>query len=177
MIKSSNPDPATKDKPNAGLGTLLRHLSDLLDRGSEEHYRTADIPTRARYTPMLRALGDSPLTVSELQSRAGVTQGAVSQTIALMEADGLVSRIKGQDARSRIVNLTKKGKILHARLAAHWAARFAAIDELEIEIGAPLRAILTDAIDALHDEDFAIRIARSEGTPASSLDEREEPGD
>jgi MarR family transcriptional regulator, organic hydroperoxide resistance regulator len=177
MIKSTDSELATTNKPTAGLGTLLRHISDLLDRGSEAHYCTADIPTRARYTPMLRALGDGPLTVSELQGRAGVTQGAVSQTIALMEADGLVSRMKGQDARSRIIVLTKKGKSLHKRLTAHWTARFKAIDELETEIGAPLRAVLADAIAALHAEDFAIRITRAESSATPVLNEREEARD
>jgi MarR family transcriptional regulator, organic hydroperoxide resistance regulator len=177
MIKSRDSNPAIRDKPTAGLGTLLRNLSDLLDRGSEARYQMADIPTRARYTPILRALGDGPLTVNELQSRAAVTQGAVSQTIALMEADGLVTRKKGEDARSRIVDLTQKGRILHTRLSAHWAARFEAIDELETEIGASLRATLTDAIEALHAEDFATRIARAEGSISPLLDAREEPSD
>ncbi|WP_162787121.1 MarR family winged helix-turn-helix transcriptional regulator [Notoacmeibacter marinus] len=145
-----------------GLGELLRHLTDLLDRGSEARYRASGLAMRARYTPLLRVLGDGPQTVSELQQRSCVTQGAVSQTIKLMESDGLVSRVKGTDARSRRVSLTRDGEELRARLLQHWAARLIAIEELEHEVGVPLRVVLADAIEAMLAEGFEERIARAE---------------
>ncbi len=145
-----------------GLGELLRHLTDLLDRGSEAHYRAAGLAMRARYTPILRVLGNGSQTIGELQERTCVTQGAVSQTIKLMEADGLVRRVQGKDARSRIVSLTKEGEKLRAGLVDHWKARLTAIDELEHEVDVPLRVMLADAIEALHAEGFEQRITRAE---------------
>jgi DNA-binding MarR family transcriptional regulator len=170
--RSINEEVASAADPGgAGLGTLLRHLTDLLDRGSEAHYRTKDIITRARYTPILRALGDGPLTVTELQSCAGVTQGAISQVVNLMEADGLVTRKLGTDRRSRFIELTARGRRLREQLGVHWRARFAAIEALEAEIGMPLRAVLAQTIEALQREGFATRIERAFETFPKAKDE------
>jgi DNA-binding MarR family transcriptional regulator len=162
MIKPSRAPTASERPEASGLGTLLRHLVDLLDRGSEAHYRDSGLDMRARYTPLLRALGERPLTVSELCARASVTQGAVSQAIKLMEADGLVWRIPGDDGRSRAAGLTRKGTNLRARLVPQWEARLRAVDELENEIHAKLREILLRAIEALQREGFEHRIAKAE---------------
>lgn len=165
-----NPMSATPPAPEAkGLGTVLRHLVELLDRGSEAHYRSAGLNTRARYTPLLRALGDGPLTVNELRERAGVTQGAISQAVKLMEAEGLAQRIAGDDGRSRAVALTPKGAGLRASLVPQWRARLRAIDELEDEIGAPLREILHTAIEALEREGFDRRIVKADAREAGSV--------
>ena len=147
-----------------GLGTLLRHLTDLVDRGSERHYASTGIAFRPRYTPILRALGDGPLTVSEICERASVTQSAVSQTLNLMERDGLIHRAPGEDRRSRTVSLSAAGERLYPRMVAQWDRRFAAIEALEAEIEHPLRTILEEAITALERKSFTQRITEAEST-------------
>ncbi|WP_120633807.1 MarR family winged helix-turn-helix transcriptional regulator [Ruegeria sp. EL01] len=148
-----------------GLGEVLRHLTDLLDRGSQEAYRNAGLSYRPRCTPIMRALDGQPVSVSELCNRLHITQGAISQTVKRMEADGLIDRIPTDDSRSRAIILTPDGSALREALVAQWQLRLAAVSELETEIGAPLRTILKDAICALEHEGFAERLARlSTGT-------------
>ena len=148
------------DHNTMGLGSLLRHLTDLLDAGSQNAYRAVGLDLRPRYVPLLRALGDGPLPVTVLRDRARQTQGAISQTVKLMEAAGLVSRTDAEDGRSRPVALTAKGVALRDRLEDEWQARLAAVAMLEREIDAPLRAMLARAVDALEREGFADRLAR-----------------
>lgn len=145
---------------HSGLGELLRHLTDVLDQGSEDAYLAMGIDYRARYTPIMRAFSGEPISVSEIQERARFTQGAISQTIKLMEADDLVDRVITEDGRSRTVQLTEKGMALHTSLLELWQHRLDAIADLEAEIGYPLRSILASAINALEQDGLAERLVR-----------------
>ena len=149
------------DISSVGLGEVLRHLTDLLDRGSENAYALRGVTHRARYTPVMRALGEGPLSITLLQQRLRVTQGAVSQTVKLMEEEGLLRRVASADRRTRKVALTKKGGAQRQRLLEEWQLRLDAIAELESEIGAPLRETLLRAIAGLEREGFEQRIARA----------------
>lgn len=155
-----------------GLGTLLRHLTELIDRGSQRHYEAAGLAFRPRYTPILRALGEQALTVSDLCEHASVTQSAISQTLNLMERDGLIQRVAGDDRRSKTIRLSAAGRELHSRLIAQWNHRFAAIEALEAETGHPLRAVLADAIRALERKSFTERIMEAQGADSQGEDER-----
>ncbi|MCV2218960.1 MarR family winged helix-turn-helix transcriptional regulator [Thauera sp. Sel9] len=146
-----------KDKP--GLGELLRYVGELVEQGAEAHYRTMGLNYRARYTPVLRALHAGAQTVTDVTARSHLTQGAISQTVALLEADGLVSRHAVDDGRKSGIRLTAAGLALVGELELHWAAIFAAIARLEEEIGHPLRRALEDAAQALAREGFPARIA------------------
>ena len=150
------------DISSTGLGELLRHLIDLLDSDAERaNARLGAGPQfRARYTPIMRALDGEPLSITELQKRVRITQGAVSQTVKLMESDGLLRRVESEDRRSRKVGLTKKGKTLRDRLEGEWDLRLAAIAELETEIGVPLRRNLLRAIASLDRESYDHRIEK-----------------
>jgi len=141
-----------------GLGELLRHVTDLVDGGAERAYRRQAIRYRPRYTPIMRRLADGPATVSELTAAAIVSQGAVSQTLKLMQTDGLVQRSAGEDARRSVVSLTDKGWSLLDRLMIHWDSTFRAIDALEAEIDAPIRDILGRMVRALEQHGFDDRI-------------------
>jgi DNA-binding MarR family transcriptional regulator len=149
-----------------GLGELLRHLTELVDGGSQRHYRAIGVSYRPRYTPVIRALGEGPLTVGQLRARMRVTQAAVSQTVKLLEAEGLVRREPTGDGRSHAVALTERGRMLRRDLVVQWALRLRVIEELEVEIGAPLRRLLVDAIDALEADGLDARLARAQaGAP------------
>lgn len=143
-----------------GLGELLRHLSELFDQGSEVHYQRSNVPIKSRYTPVLRALAEQDAqTVKEITAQLQITQGAVSQTIRLMEADGLIAREPGKkDARESIVKLTSQGQDVIKILKEHWRARFAAIEGLESELAIPIRNQLEIIAAALEEKDFSKRI-------------------
>ena len=146
----------TKDNP--GLGELLRYVGELVDEGAEAHYRSMSLNYRARYTPVLRALRAGVQTVTDITARTHLTQGAISQTVALLEADGLISRHSLEDGRKSRIQLTDAGRALVGKLEQHWVATFAAIANLEAEIGYPLRDVLEHAARALEQNGFSARL-------------------
>jgi DNA-binding MarR family transcriptional regulator len=146
-------------KQNPGLGELLRYVNELVDQGAEEHYRAMSLNYRARYTPVLRALNAGARTVTEITERTRLTQGAISQTVALLDNDGLISRHALDDGRKSAIRLTAAGRTLVGRLERHWTATFAAIASLEDEIGYPLRRALEAAAEALEREGFSARVS------------------
>ena len=148
-----------KSNKEPGLGELLRYVGELVEKGAEEHYRTMGLSYRARHTPVLRALNAGALTVTDITARSHLTQGAISQTVALLEADGLVSRHAVEDGRKSGIRLTSAGRALVDKLERHWDATFTAIARLEEEIGHPLRQVLESAAKALEHEGFAARLA------------------
>lgn len=81
---------ASRMKP--GLGELLRYVGELVDQGAEAHYRTLALNYRPRYTPVLRAISAGAETVTDITARSRLTQGAISQTVGLMVAEGIVAR-------------------------------------------------------------------------------------
>ena len=147
----------TRQKP--GLGELLRYVNELVEQGAQDHYRGMSLNYRARYTPVLRALNAGAQTVTDITERSRLTQGAISQTVALLEADGLVSRHALGDGRKSAIELTPAGRTLVDKLERHWTATFAAIAGLEHEIGHPVLAMLEAAATALEREGFSSRLA------------------
>lgn len=141
-----------------GLGELLRYVSELVEHGAEEHYRQMGLQYRARYTPVLRAIQAGAKTVTEITARTHLTQGAISQTVGYMEIDGLISRHRVEDGRKSGIQLTPYGEELVAKLNRHWAATFEVIEQLEEEIGHPLRRALEDAARALEQQGFSQRL-------------------
>src|SRR5215471_17771167 len=101
--------PATPPfEPTAVLGTLLRHLLDQLESGVSAAYTELGLPGfRTRYNPLIRCLSqEGPMSIRDLAAAIGVTHSAVSQTVAQMAKDELVTLAPGQDdARQRIVTL------------------------------------------------------------------------
>jgi len=154
---------------NPGLGELLRHLTELVDRGAAVAYGAKALEYRLRYTPVMRALADGRCSISDITTQLAITQGAVSQTIKLMILDGLVTRTPGSDARRSIVSLTDKGSELLRVLCPHWQATFDAVQGLEDEIGIPLRSHLSNAISVLDRLGFAERIDICEQHEKSGL--------
>src|SRR6188768_4490415 len=104
--------------PYRGLGTLLRHLLELLDGDLERIYRDLGLPYRPRFTPVVRALMErEPRSIREIADHSGLTHSAVSQTVAEMKRAGLVSLVKDRaDARARLARLTPHGRALLPRL-------------------------------------------------------------
>ena len=141
-----------------GLGELLRYVGELVESGAEEEYRAMKLTYRPRYTPVLRAMSAGAETVTDITERSKLTQGAISQTVSLMQKDGLVERHALDDGRKSAIRLTRQGKKLLGALEPHWDVTFAAIRELEREIGRPLIQTLADAATALERSDFAERL-------------------
>ena len=145
--------------PSPTLGTLLRHLIELLDGEVEASYATAGLDWRPRYTPVLRALLDlGPASIKTLAGTIGISHSAVSQTVSQMTKDGLVALQPGADARERIVILTTRTEAMIPGLLRQWAAVNAAAEQLDTELSASLSGVVGEAIAALAQRPFGDRI-------------------
>lgn len=155
--------------PTSTLGTLLRHLTELLDGAVEQAYRDAGLRYRPRYTPVVRALlALGPASIRAISLQAGITHSAVSQTVAQMVKDRLVKLHAGEDARERIAALTPLARRMLPALERQWDATGSASYELESELSAPLSAVIGEALDALARRPFSERIAHAALTSTTS---------
>lgn len=146
--------------PVPTLGTLLRHVLELLDGAVEQAYRDAGLDYRPRYTPVVRALvALGPVSIRTISQRARVSHSAISQTVSQMVAGGWVELRPGSDGRERIVDLTAHARSLLPALEQRWQATNAAADQLDAELSAPLSRVLLETITALERRPFADRIA------------------
>ncbi|MBG6028306.1 MarR family transcriptional regulator [Proteus mirabilis] len=141
-----------------GLGELLRYVTELVDNGSDEAYRIRGISCRPRYTPVLRAIKSGAKTVNEITNTLHFTQGAISQTVSLMEKDGIIVRNKLSDGRSAALVLTTSGTELLRQLEQHWDAIFKSIDALEADVGLPVIRTLEKLAQELERIPFSERI-------------------
>ena len=145
-----------------GLGTLMRHVLELLDGDVARVYADLGVPDyRPRYSPVVRALVElGPLSIRDLAGAVGVTHSAASQTAAQMARHGLLTLERGADARQRIARLTERARALLPLIEAEWAATDAAAAELEAELPAALTEVLQAAERAVLSRPMRSRIAR-----------------
>lgn len=143
-----------------GLGTQLRHLIELLDGAVEQSYVEAGLAYRPRYTPVMRALlAHEPLSIGEIAARAGITQPAATQTVALMVREGLLVASAGKtDGRQKMIGLSDAGRAMLPRLQQCWNATALAAAGLDAQLPYPLSEVLANAIDALQEQSFGERI-------------------
>jgi DNA-binding MarR family transcriptional regulator len=144
-----------------GLGTLLRHVLELLEGDVARVYADLGIDDyRPRFSPVVRTLvAPGPLSIRDIASAIGVTHSAASQTVAQMQKAGLVSLVPGADARQRIVRLTARAHELMPVIEAEWAATGAAAAELEAELPAALTDVLLAAERSVASRSMRQRIA------------------
>jgi DNA-binding MarR family transcriptional regulator len=149
------------DPETSGLGTLLRHLTDLLDGDVEEVYREEGLPCRSRFTPVILHLErHGPSAIRKIAAATGLSHSAISQTVAEMLKKKLVVSEAGEDGRERIISFAPEGEALLPKLHELWQAIWGAADELSDEVGVSLPLVLTRAIGAAVDTPFRERILR-----------------
>lgn len=142
-----------------GLGSALQALITSLDEGVQQLYGVEGERFRPRFYPVVRLLIEhGSLGVSDLARQCGVTQPAMSQTLAAMRREGIVETADGKDHRARSISLTKAGAAQAQRLERLWTATARAAARLEVECDAPLTPILRRILAALHDKPFVERI-------------------
>lgn len=116
--------------------------------------------------PLIRLAHTGPLTIKDLAASLGLTHSAVSQTVSALRSQGLVESAAGPDARTRVVDLTRRGRDLVPFLEAEWRATEAAAFELDAALPVSLveftealrrqldeRAFLDRILDHLPDGD------------------------
>ncbi|MFF5365747.1 MarR family winged helix-turn-helix transcriptional regulator [Streptomyces sp. NPDC013187] len=151
----NQPDPAA-------VGTLLRHVLELLDGDVAAVYEEQGMAEyRPRFSPVVRALvAQGSLSVRDLAEAIGVTHSAASQTAAQMARAGLVTHTPDPlDARRRLVGLTAEARSLLPRIEAEWEATAAAMAELDAELSMPLGELLAEVAQAVERRPFRERVA------------------
>lgn len=90
----------------------------------------------------------------------GITQPAATQTVTLMQKDGLVDAAPARDdARKKLIRLSAAGRAMLPALEKCWAATNSASAALEAELGQPLSPLIEAAIAALERHPMDQRIA------------------
>jgi len=141
------------------LGTLLRHLVELLDGAVDARYVAARLDYRPRYTPVVRALLElRSASIRLIAQHAGLTHSAASQTVALMTKARLARSQVGEDGRERVISLSPRALRMVPALQRMWDSTNAAARELDGELTMPLSALVQEAIRALEQRPFGERI-------------------
>lgn len=159
MTNSSSIEP-TDPTREAGRWDALFALLRRLDADIEAFYERRGVPgMRSRFaSPMIRLAHEGPLTIRALAASLGRTHSAVSQTVAAMREAGFVETVPGPDARTRLVDLTARGRELVPLVEAEWRATEAAVAELDEEGGVPLSRTVAALTAAVADRPMSDRL-------------------
>lgn len=154
-------DPHALDLSQQSLWRPLRLLQASMDADIARIYSEQQIDglKTSFVMELLRLHACGPMTITELAESVHRTHSALSQKVAAMRAAGWVQTVVGDDARSKRVTLTDKGRRVVGRLAAEWRATEAALADLEAEIPYPLSRVVADIEQALERKSFHDRIA------------------
>jgi DNA-binding MarR family transcriptional regulator len=139
----------------------VRQLLDAMDADIARLYTERGISgVRPRFVaPLIRLGRRGGMTIRQLAESLEVTHSAMSQTVAALQRDGLVSTAAGADARTREVVLSDRGRGILPFLEAEWRATEAVVAELDAEIPYALSQVVRDLQAALARRSFHDRIA------------------
>lgn len=108
--------------------------------------------------PLIRLAHTGPLTIRELAESLNRSHSAISQTIAAMRKEDLVTSEPGPDARTRRIDLTERGRSLVPFLEAEWRATHRTVAELDGEVPHALTAVVEELRRALEQRSMRQRI-------------------
>ncbi|MFF1733684.1 MarR family winged helix-turn-helix transcriptional regulator [Streptomyces sp. NPDC058247] len=149
-------DPTMLPDPWQSLHALLAAM----DAEIEQVYVERGIKgVRPRFAyPLIRLAHTGPLTIRELAQSLSRSHSAISQTIAAMRKEDLVTSEPGPDARTRRINLTERGRSLVPFLEAEWRATHATVAELDSETPHAMTAVVEEVRRALEQRSMRERI-------------------
>lgn len=138
----------------------LHQLLAAMDAEIEQVYVERGIKgVRPRFAyPLIRLAHTGPLTIRELAESLNRSHSAISQTIAAMRKEDLVTSEPGPDARTRRINLTERGRSLVPFLEAEWRATHATVAELDGEIPHAMTSVVEEVRRALEHRSMRERI-------------------
>jgi DNA-binding MarR family transcriptional regulator len=151
----------TPDPSEQNLWRPVWRLLDAMDADIARLYTERGITgVRPRFVaPLIRLGRHGGMTIRQLAESLEVTHSAMSQTVAALQRDGLVTTAAGADARTREVVLTDRGRDLLPFLEAEWRATEQVVAELDAEIPYALSQVVRDLQAALARRSFHDRIA------------------
>jgi DNA-binding MarR family transcriptional regulator len=121
----------------SALGARLRRLSERIDREVTQYYAEQGVEFEQRWYGTLNLLDQfGSLSVGELSEALGISHVSVSQTRDSLCKAGLIDTAADpDDARRKILRLTRKGRNRVNRLRLIWAALSASAEALDREAG------------------------------------------
>lgn len=145
------------------FASRLKRLSDRLYRDISRVYAELDVDFEARWFLVLYLLNEeSPLGVTEVAERLGLTHPAVNQIVAAMSRHGLIrSKKDKQDERRRLLALTARGVRLGERLAPVWRVVSEQTDLVLTQSGFDCLAALDEIEGLLDAQDMYVRVTRA----------------
>jgi DNA-binding MarR family transcriptional regulator len=148
---SPRPGPET---PHAQLGVAFKRAMVAVRRlrGRETH-RSEQL-SYAQYGLLFSLAGMCERSARDLAEHADLAPATVAQMLEILEAQGLVKRIRSeQDRRVVLSSLTERGEQLvadrHAQMEPHWRAALDEFDDTELMVAARVVDRLADYFDAL----------------------------
>lgn len=138
----------------------LHELLASMDAEIEQIYLSRGIEgVRPRFAyPLIRLAHTGPLTIRELAKSLDRSHSAISQTVAAMRKEGLVTSEPGPDARTRRIDLSERGRSLVPFLEAEWRATHATVAELDREIPYALTTVVEELRRALGQRSMRQRV-------------------
>lgn len=146
----------------------LRKLQEELDSDIGRLYADHGlVGIRPRFAyPMIRLARQGPMTIRDLATSLGQSHSAVSQTVTAMRKEGLVDAVPGPDARTRVIDLTERGRDLVPFLEAEWRATEEAAEDLDAELPFRLEDYVAAMRAKLEEKGFTDRITERLDRPA-----------
>jgi DNA-binding MarR family transcriptional regulator len=153
---TATPDPLEQNRLRP-----LRQLLDAMEADIARLYAERGIDgVRPRFVaPLIRLGRRGGMTIRQLAGSLEVTHSAMSQTVAALQRDGLVTTAAGADARTREVVLTERAREILPFLEAEWRATEEVVADLDAEIPYALSQVVRDLQAALARRSFHDRIA------------------
>ncbi|GAA2059012.1 hypothetical protein GCM10009757_39720 [Streptomyces cheonanensis] len=169
---TSSPPPPPGDDPTAepDRWVPLHQLFRAMDDEIGEVYALRGIHgVRPRFAyPLIRLAHTGPLTIRELAASLDRSHSALSQTLTAMRREGLIDSAPGdEDARTRRITLTERGRALVPFLEAEWRATKAVVAELDDELPHPLSEAALALARALQRRSMKERILDHLDEPSS----------
>ncbi|MEV3872753.1 MarR family transcriptional regulator [Streptomyces sp. NPDC049906] len=152
----TSPDPTVHRDPWHSLYALLSAMDAEIEQVYVEH-GIQGVRPRFAY-PLIRLAHTGPLTIRELAESLERSHSAISQTVAAMRKEGLVTSEPGPDARTRRIDLTERARAMVPFLEAEWRATHATVAELDREVPYAMTAVVEEVRRALERRPMRERI-------------------
>ena len=116
-----------------------KQLDRYIARFYDIELSAADLKT-TQYTLLTHVLHRGPISTGELALRLGIKASTLTRNMQILIANDFISPATGQDARVRLVSITRAGKTAQARAHGHWAVAQQKLTDL----------LGTDTVESLH---------------------------
>ena len=103
-----------------------RRAARKITRAFDRHLRPHGVRI-TQFTVLVMLMLAGPLTIGELAHKLSIERTTLSRNLALMEAAAWITTRPGDDARSRLVSVTGKGRAAVAASIAAWRRAQAAV--------------------------------------------------